>query len=69
MERIATDITLAGKLRPVMFEFWLLTKKISSFSERDLLMRYHWGLEIGHIHAHKTTHETTDPQTVEGSEN
>lgn len=32
-------------------------------------MRYHWGLEIGHIHAHKTTHETTDPQTVEGSEN
>jgi L-alanine-DL-glutamate epimerase-like enolase superfamily enzyme len=23
------------------------------FSERDLLLRYHWGLGIGHIHAHQ----------------
>src|SRR5882762_1063693 len=23
------------------------------FSERDLLMRYHWGLGVGHLHAHQ----------------
>jgi hypothetical protein len=28
---------------------------ISRFSERDLLMRYHWGLGVGHIHAHQHT--------------
>ncbi|KAI0054668.1 hypothetical protein BV25DRAFT_1816733, partial [Artomyces pyxidatus] len=28
---------------------------ICRFSERDLLMRYHWGLGIGHMHAHDTT--------------
>ena len=22
------------------------------FSDRDLLMRYHWGLGVGHLHAH-----------------
>ena len=24
----------------------------NSFSDRDLLMRYHWGMGVGHIHAH-----------------
>jgi len=24
----------------------------SRFSERDLVMRYHWGLGVGHIYAH-----------------
>jgi hypothetical protein len=24
-----------------------------SFSDRDLLMRYHWGLGVGHLHAHQ----------------
>ena len=24
------------------------------FSERDLLMRYHWGLGVGHLHAHQS---------------
>lgn len=23
------------------------------FSTRDLLMRYHWGLGVGHLHAHR----------------
>ena len=23
-----------------------------SFSDRDTLMRYHWGMGVGHIHAH-----------------
>ena len=23
-----------------------------SFTERDILMRYHWGMGIGHAHAH-----------------
>jgi hypothetical protein len=27
--------------------------KILRFSERDLLMRYHWGLGVGHLHAHQ----------------
>ena len=26
---------------------------ILRFSDRDLLMRYHWGLGIGHLHAHR----------------
>lgn len=26
---------------------------IPRFSERDILMRYHWGLGVGHIHAHE----------------
>jgi hypothetical protein len=25
------------------------------FSDRDLLMRYHWGLGVGHLHAHQST--------------
>ena len=24
------------------------------FSDRDLLMRYHWGLGVGHFHAHQS---------------
>jgi hypothetical protein len=24
------------------------------FSEQDLLMRYHWGLGVGHLHAHQS---------------
>lgn len=28
---------------------------IRRFSERDLFMRYHWGLGIGHFHAHQAT--------------
>lgn len=24
----------------------------NSFSDRDILMRYHWGMGVGHIHAH-----------------
>ena len=26
--------------------------KMLSFSERDLMMRYHWGLGVGHLYAH-----------------
>jgi hypothetical protein len=26
---------------------------ICRFSDRDLLMRYHWGLGVGHLHAHQ----------------
>jgi hypothetical protein len=28
---------------------------IIRFSERDLIMRYHWGLAVGHLHAHQHT--------------
>jgi hypothetical protein len=26
---------------------------MNRFSDRDLLMRYHWGLGVGHLHAHQ----------------
>ena len=33
-----------------------------SFTERDILMRYHWGMGIGHLHAHGLSeHNTHDP--------
>ena len=28
---------------------------LSSFVDRDMLMRYHWGLGIGHTYAHNTS--------------
>jgi hypothetical protein len=28
---------------------------VGRFSDRDLLMRYHWGLGVGHLHAHHST--------------
>ena len=27
---------------------------MSSFVDRDMLMRYHWGLGVGHMYAHST---------------
>ena len=30
----------------------LNSKSFDSFSDRDTLLRYHWGMGVGHIHAH-----------------
>ena len=44
------------------------------FSERDILMRYHWGLGVGHFHAHQPTgrpshnYEESDTQYVHSPE-
>jgi hypothetical protein len=38
------------------------------FADRDILMRYHWGLGVGHIHAHQPVawsgHDSEDPRDV-----
>jgi hypothetical protein len=40
---------------------------IPSFSERDLIMRYHWGLGVGHVHAHRPAATTSHiPEEVQG---
>jgi hypothetical protein len=33
----------------------LIFQKIFGFSDRDLMMCYHWGLGVGHQHAHQAT--------------
>jgi hypothetical protein len=36
------------------------------FADCDMLMRYHWGLGIGHTYSH--TKESTNPTTIEADE-
>jgi hypothetical protein len=58
MTIIAT--TLAGEfVSGREFRCW---HSISRFSARDLLMQYHWGLGVGHLHTHQpaTTSAYTD---------
>jgi hypothetical protein len=31
-----------------------LIMEFDRFSDRDLLMRYHWGLGVGHLHSHQS---------------
>ena len=31
---------------------------VSRFADRDMLMRYHWGLGVGHVYAHESTTES-----------
>lgn len=43
------------------------------FSDRDLLMRYHWGLGVGHLHAHgpisNPSHIPDLPRDTDASDN
>ena len=49
------NIVLTGEFKPGQHH---LNKSdsimVSSFVDRDMLMRYHWGLGIGHQYAHTT---------------
>ena len=39
-------------------------KFVLSFADRDMMMRYHWGLGVGHTYAHR---KTTVPPNADGN--
>ena len=41
---------------------------VSSFVDRDMVMRYHWGLGVGHTYAHEVDNEGTQSETNGGDE-
>jgi hypothetical protein len=43
---------LAGRF--ITYSLILILLYPPRFSDRDLLMRYHWGLGVGHFHAHQS---------------
>jgi hypothetical protein len=47
------------------FFFWECTRAAShlcySFVDRDMMMRYHWGLGVGHTYAHHDTERSSVP--------
>jgi hypothetical protein len=51
MAMITINILLAGGF--ITYLLVLTSLYPHRFSDRDLLMRYHWGLGIGHFHAHQ----------------
>jgi hypothetical protein len=52
--KITIATTLAGKFNDYLRHNLMLTFKTKfRFSERDILMRYHWGQGVGHFHAHQ----------------
>ena len=46
-----------------------LTLQILSFSDRDLLMRYHWGLGIGHCYARNPFESSSTSDEPKDTEN
>jgi hypothetical protein len=42
---------------------------IDSFVDRDILMRYHWGLAVGHKYSHNSTQSCTGKARSTTSEN
>ena len=57
-----------GSHRPIILELEtkaLLILIISSFVDRDMVMRYHWGLGVGHTHAHSQGPSKGSPQNQE----
>lgn len=53
MRKTTKGIMLDGMHCNVMMFLTMLTpSKMLRFSERDLMMRYHWGLGVGHLYAH-----------------
>jgi hypothetical protein len=48
-------IMLAGEFSNVTMSPTLTQIQIRRFSDQDLLMRYHWGLGVGHLHVHGST--------------
>ena len=51
--------------RFVIYFSTLLILIISSFVDRDMVMRYHWGLGVGHAHAHSQGPSKGSPQNQE----
>jgi hypothetical protein len=45
---------------------WIARLNDDSFVDRDMVMRYHWGLAIGHPYAHKPS-QSCDPNNAEES--
>lgn len=66
---IIRPTTLVGKNCHPLNGCLALTPGMPSFSDRDLMMRYHWGMAVGHSHAHELPHgyaaglESTFPQS------
>jgi hypothetical protein len=50
--KITINTLLAGEFITCLLILVLLCSP--RFSDRDLLMRYHWGLGVGHFHAHQS---------------
>jgi hypothetical protein len=51
MVKITINTLLAGRFAAYLLVLILLYP--ARFSDRDLLMHYHWGLGVGHFHAHQ----------------
>jgi hypothetical protein len=51
MVKITINTLLAGGF--ITYLLVLISLYPARFSDRDLLMRYHWGLSVGHFHAHQ----------------
>ena len=64
---IGMDITLIGANFSSPYQVCLFWNYHHSFADRDMAMRYHWGLGIGHAYSHgKEDHSqqsTTSPST------
>ena len=50
--KITINTLLAGGF--ITYSLVLIPLYPPRFSDRDLLMRYHWGLGVGHFHAHQS---------------
>ncbi|KAF8237944.1 hypothetical protein L208DRAFT_1506424, partial [Tricholoma matsutake] len=50
--KITINTTLIGVF--IAYLLLLISFYSPRFSDRDLLMRYHWGLGVGHFHAHQS---------------
>lgn len=37
----------------------------SSFADRDILMRYHWGMGVGHTYAHAMTPSSLETKLID----
>ena len=52
MVKITINTLLAGGFAAYLLVLILLYP--ARFSDRDLLMCYHWGLGVGHVHVHQS---------------
>lgn len=52
MVKITINTTLTGGF--IAYLLLPISSYSPRFSDRDLLMRYHWGLGVGHFHAHQS---------------
>jgi hypothetical protein len=53
---------LTGGFRHIYMEHKTDPHPNARFSTRDLLMRYHWGIGVGHLHAHQANPSHTPIQ-------